>query len=91
MFCALVFRHAERATGHRLPRYPGHVIQVTAGFIARGEEARIGRRACGFRKRILRHVLKHSEFDEDDAAWLCTTISAFLFIIERCLRRERRG
>jgi hypothetical protein len=92
MFCALAFRHAEGAVGHRLPRYPGHAIEEMAGFIARAEEARIGRRACGFRERILRHVLTHSEFDEDDTAWLCTTISAFVFIVERSvwLRDEDR-
>ncbi|GEM_PF-2196706 len=83
MFCALAFRYAEEAAGHRLPKYYGLIIHETAGFIARGEEARIGRRACGYRKRILRHVLRHNEFDECDTAWLCTTISAFLFIGER--------
>jgi hypothetical protein len=46
---------------------------------------------CGFRKGILGHVLIHSDFDEDDTAWLCTTISAFLFIVERSLwARETR-
>jgi hypothetical protein len=89
-FCALAFRHAEGAVGYRLARYPGHAIQEAAGFIARDDEARIGRRACGFRKRILRHLLSQSDFDEDDTAWLCTTISAFLFIVERSLGRERR-
>lgn len=91
MFCALAFRQAERYAGYRLPKYAGGAIQEAAGFIARGEEAQIGRRACGYRKRILRHVLVHSDFDDDDSAWLCTTISAFLFIVERSLGRERRG
>jgi len=89
MFCALAFGYAERAAGYRLPRYLGDAIQEAAGFMARGEEAQIGRRACGYRKRILRHVLTHADFDEDDTAWLCTTISAFLFLVERSLGRKR--
>ncbi|MBI5525536.1 MAG: hypothetical protein HY897_04315 [Deltaproteobacteria bacterium] len=89
MFCALAFGYAEGSAGYRLPRYPGDAIQETAGFMARGEEAQIGRRACGYRKRILRHVLTHDDFDEDDTAWLCTTISAFLFLVERSLGRRR--
>jgi hypothetical protein len=88
LFCALAFGYAERAARCRLPRYPRDAIQETAGFMARGEEAQIGRRACGYRKRILRHVLTHDEFDEDDTAWLCTTISAFLFLVERSLERK---
>jgi len=90
MFCALAFRQAEGVDGYRLPRYPGHSINEAVGFMARGEEAQIGRRACGYPKRIVRHVLIHSDFDEDDTAWLCTTISAFLCILERPLGRERR-
>lgn len=89
MFCALAFGYAERAAGYRLPRYLGDAIQEAAGFMARGEEAQIGRRACGYRKRILRHVLTHDDFDEDDTAWLCTMISAFLFLVERSLGRKR--
>ena len=89
MFCALAFGYAERAVGYRLPRYPGDAIQETAGFMVRGEEVQIGRRACGYRKRILRHVLTHDDFDEDDTAWLCTTISVFLFFVERSLGRNR--
>ena len=68
MFCALAFGYAERAAGCRLPRYPGHAIQETAGFMARGEEAHIGRRACGYPERIRRHVLANDDFDEDDTA-----------------------
>ena len=89
MFCALAFGYAERAAGYRLPRYLGDAIQEAAGFMARGEEAKIGRRACGYRKRILRHVLTDDDFDEDDTAWLCTTISAFLFLVERSRVRKR--
>jgi hypothetical protein len=89
MFCALAFGYAERAAGYRLPRYPGDAIQEAAGFMARGEEAQIGRRACGYRKRMLRHVLTHYDFDEDDTGWLCTTISAFLFLVEKSLGCKR--
>jgi hypothetical protein len=89
MFCALAFGYAERAAGCRLPRYPQDAIQETAGFMARGEEAQIGKRACGYRKRILRHVLIHDDFDEDDTEWLCTMISAFLFLVEKSLGGKR--
>lgn len=89
MFCALAFGYAERSAGYRLPRYLGNLIQEAAGFMARGEEAQIGRKACGYRERILRHVLTEDDFDEDDTAWLCTTISAFLFLVERSLGRKR--
>ena len=89
MFCALAFRYAEREAGYRLPRYLRNPIQETAGFMARGEEAYIGRRACGYPERILRHVLANEDFDEDDTAWLCTMISAFLFLVERSLGRKR--
>jgi hypothetical protein len=91
LFCAMAFSYAEEDARSRLPRYLGDEILEAAGFIARGDEAQIGRRACGYRKRILRHVVMHNDFDEDDTEWLCTTISAFLFIVERWLGRERRG
>jgi hypothetical protein len=89
LFCALAFGYAERAARCRLPKYPRDAIQETASFMARGEEAQIGRRACGHRERILRHVLTHDELDKDDTAWLCTTISAFLFLVERSLGQKR--
>ncbi len=83
MFSALAFGYAERVGGYRLPRYPRDAIQEAVGFMARGEEAQIGAR--GYRRRILRYVLTHDDFDEDDTAWLCTMISAFLFLVERSL------
>jgi len=82
-FCAMALGYAEEDARHRFPRYDGYDILATAGMIARGEEARIGKRACGYRNRILRHVLKHEEFDHDDTGWLCTTIGAFLLTVER--------
>jgi len=81
-FCAIAFKYAEEDAGSRLPRYSGYEFQEVAGAVARGEEDRIGKRACGFRNRIARHVLSHFDFDNDDTEWLCTTISAFLFITE---------
>lgn len=85
IFCALAFKHAERIVGYRLPRFSGYAINEAAGFMARGEEAQIGRRAFRFPKRIHRCVLMHRVFDNDVAAWLCTMISAFLFSVERYL------
>jgi hypothetical protein len=85
LFCALAFRRAERIVGRRLPRFPGYEIEEAAGFMARREEVQIGIRACGFPKRLHRHVLLHEDFDNDDTAWLCTMISAFLFSVERSL------
>jgi hypothetical protein len=87
---AIAFKYAEEHAGYRLPRYSGYEFQEAAGAIARGEEAKIGKRACGFRNRIARHVLSHFDFDNDDTEWLCTTISAFLFITESSIRRENR-
>jgi hypothetical protein len=81
-FCAMAFKYAEEDARSRLPRYLGVEIFEVAGFITRGEEKQIGRRACGYRNRILRHVLMHDEFDEEDTGWLCTTIASFLFIVE---------
>ena len=85
MFCAQTLKHAEGDAGYRLPMYQADSIREVAGLIARGEEAQIGKRACGLRKRIFRHVLIHENFDDDDTQWLCTTISAFLFLVEKSL------
>jgi len=85
-FCAIAFKYAEEDARSRLPRYSRYEVQEVARAIARGEEAKIGKRACGFRNRIARHVLSHYDFDNDDREWLCTTISAFLFITESSMR-----
>jgi hypothetical protein len=84
--CALALRHAEEEIRHRLPSYPTATIHELAGQIRRGEERRIGQRACGFRERIRRYVLINRQFDEDDTDWLCTMISTFFFLIERSHR-----
>jgi len=91
MFCALAFAHAERASGYRLSSYPGNSIQEVAGFMARGEEAKIGKGSVGYRKRIFRHVLTRADFDEHDTAWLCTIISAFVFLVEADLEAKHKG
>jgi len=83
MFCALAFKHAEGSIRYRLPRYQGDDFEEVCGFVARGAAAQIGKTACGYPKRISRHVLINNQFDEDDTAWLCTTISAFLFLVEK--------
>jgi hypothetical protein len=82
IFCALALKHAEEAVLFRLPRFQGDDFEEVCGFMARGD-TQIGRRACGYPKRILRHVLSRMHFDGDDTAWLCTTISAFLFLVEK--------
>jgi hypothetical protein len=90
MFCALAFGYAERASGYRLSRYLTDSIQEVTGLMARGKEAKIGRGAFGYRERIFRHVLARDDFDEDDTAWLCTTISAFLVLVEIDLDAKRK-
>lgn len=89
-FCAIAFKYAEEDARSRLPRYSGYEFQDVARAIARCDEAKIGKRGCGFRNRIARHVLNHYDFDNDDTEWLCTTISAFLFITESSMRLENR-
>ena len=89
LICALAFRQAEETFGRRLPKFPGYIIKEVMGCMIRGEEAHIGKRACGYRKRIFRYILVGRYFDEDDTAWLRTMISAFLFIVEKSLWRAR--
>lgn len=88
LFCALAFKHAEQVDRHRLPGFQGDNFEEVCGFMARGEETQIGITACGYPKRILRHVLTHYS-DEDDTAWLCMTISAFLFLVEKSVKESR--
>jgi hypothetical protein len=73
----------ERITHEQLPIYSKYAYQDLAGLIARGQETPIGKRAVSFPNRIRRYVLSRNNFDEDDSQWLCTTISAFLVIIEK--------
>jgi hypothetical protein len=84
-FCAIALEQAERITPEQLPIYSKYVYQDLTGLIARGQERQIGKRGGSFPNRIRRYVLSRSNFDEDDTQWLCTTISAFLVIIEKSL------
>lgn len=86
-FCAIALEHAERITPEheQLPIYSKYVYKDLAGLIARGQERQIGKRAVSFPNRIRRYVLSRNNFDEGDTQWLCTTISAFLVIIEKSL------
>jgi hypothetical protein len=88
VFCALALKHAEEAVLLRLPRFQGDDFEEVCGFMARGD-TQIGRMASGYPKRILRHVLSRMHFDGDDTAWLCTTISAFLFLVEKSAEERR--
>jgi len=82
LFCSLALERAERARTGPLPPLSRHAVLDVAGMIARQEEA-IANRARTYRGRILRHVLKGLDLDDDDTAWLQTTLSAFLFVLEK--------
>ena len=84
-FCAIALERAERITPEQMPIYSKYEFQDLASLIARGQGKQIGKRAVSFPNRIRRYVLSRSNFDEDDTQWLCTTISAFLVIIEKSL------
>lgn len=88
VFCGIALMEADEATGCKLLEYSGQAIKEISGYIARGEEAQVGRWGCGFRRRIANHVLRHSNLDNDDMDWLCTTISGFLFTIERSIKKK---
>lgn len=83
LFCSIALERAGMIARDLLPVYPKYAYQNYAALIARGQEKQIGKRAVSFPGRIRRYVLFHSNFDEDDARWQCTTISAFLMIIEK--------
>ncbi len=83
LFCAIALDKAEIITPEQAPIYSKYGFQELAGLIAGGQERQIGKRAASFPNRIRKYVLSHSNFDEDDTQWLCTTISAVLVIIEK--------
>lgn len=87
LFCAATLMYVDINWSERMPAFPGSLIHDARGLIARKEELQIGKRACTYPDRIRRHVLYRLDFDEDDASWLCTTISAFLVIIEETLAK----
>lgn len=82
MFCALALQHARAVTRRQFVGLPVDEFWEWARRLSTGRGVRIGDRARGYRRRIRRHALGIGEFDEDDADWLCTTISAFLLIVE---------
>jgi len=82
LFCALALRHAKAVTGRRLLGLPILEFWDWARRLSRGRGARTGDRASGYPRRIRRHALLAGEFDEEDAPWLCTTLSAFLLVVE---------
>jgi hypothetical protein len=88
MFCAIALREGEQFVGRQLPKLLAATIHEAACSIAQSKVLRVGKRACGYRNRIRQHVLRDSDFDDHDADWLCTTISAFLFLVERSIIAE---
>ena len=91
IFCAVALRQAEDLAGNCLPTLPAMEIHEAASLIRRDQVSQVGRGACGYGQRLRRHALKGWSFDEDDTDWLCTMISAFLFLVERSLTVPRRG
>jgi len=91
LFCATAQIYAEEVFDESLDVFPGHLIHDVCCLIAQKQELQVGKRACTYPDRIRRHVLYRLNFDEDDTSWLCTTISAFLVIIERTLIAKKRG
>ena len=81
-FCAFALKHAGAVTGRRHVKLPAAAFWDWACRLSRGRRARIGNRASGYQRRIRRHALLAGEFDEDDATWLCMTLSAFLLVVE---------
>ncbi|HLF06152.1 MAG TPA: hypothetical protein VI893_03080 [Thermoplasmata archaeon] len=82
LFCALALQHAKAVTGRRLPGLSVVTFWDWACRLSRARGARIGIRASGYPGRMRRHALLAGEFDEQDAIWLCTTLSAFLLVVE---------
>ncbi len=89
-FCGLALEHAEILENQRFPAFPIDVIHVIACHIVQRRKSQLGKRACAYSVRIRRHVLAYEKFDKDDSAWLRTTISTFLFLIEELLRKIRK-
>jgi hypothetical protein len=82
LFCALALSHAELSAEDRIPACPAYTIQDVVRAVARRDRPQIGSRACSFPGRVRRYAIPKDHFDEDDTAWLCTTISAFLILLE---------
>ena len=82
-FCLLALEHADSVVGLPIPVFLRPVLWGTICPIARQDSADVGRRACGYPSRIRQHVLAQEAFDEDDTAWLSSTLSGFLAVIEQ--------
>ncbi len=89
-FCEVALEYAEHCTGRRLPKYSAATVREVVCRIAQRQAALIGGRATRYPTRIRRYVLDVMDFDEDDARWLCTTLSAFLVMLEGSLGRRHR-
>ena len=83
LFCATAQIYAEEVIDEPLTVFPGHLIHDVCCLVAQKQELHVGKRACTYPDRIRHYILSRLNFDEDDTSWLCTTISAFLVIIER--------
>ena len=81
VFCYLALERAEAIIGEPLPPVPEYVYHDTACKIVQRDEG-ISKRALTYPGRILRHVLRGTDFDDGDTAWLQMTLSAFLFTVE---------
>jgi hypothetical protein len=84
LFCALALRHAMAVTGRRLTGLSVFEFRDWACRLSQSRGARFGARVGGYPRRIRRHALLAGQFDKVDAAWLCTTLSAFLLVVEAC-------
>lgn len=89
-FCAVALAYAEHRTGRRFPKWSAARIREVTCLIAQRQSALIGRRASRYPTRIRRYVLKAADFDEDDTRWLCTTLSAFLVMLEGSSGQRRQ-
>lgn len=89
-FCAVALECAEHQTGRRVPKYSAATVREVVCLIAQRQAALIGRRATRYPTRIRRYVLDAADFDEDDTRWLCTTLSAFLVMLEGSLGQRRQ-
>jgi hypothetical protein len=85
LFCGFALEQAEIRTNEVLPPFTRYEIEDMASMVAQGREEYVGKRAIAFPSRVRRHVLSHVDFDEVDTQWLCTTISAFLVLMEKSL------
>jgi hypothetical protein len=82
IYCALLLQFTENIYKSRFKKYSSDLIHETAGRFARYDFADAIKSTITFRNRVFRWAIKGRLFDDDDSTWLCTTISAFLFLLE---------